>query len=49
MTSDDEFEPHLGRMRTTRARGSRRYLHRVLGAANLARGGAAAAKGVDFH
>lgn len=43
MTSDDDFEPHLGRIRTTRARGSRRYLHRVLGAANLARGGAAGA------
>lgn len=45
MTSDDDFEPYLGRIRTTRARGSRRYLHRMLGAANLAGGGAAGAVG----
>ncbi|MGK6321340.1 relaxase/mobilization nuclease RlxS [Sphingomonas sp. DT-204] len=39
--SDDEFEPRLGRMRSQSGRRARKYLHRVLAAANLARGGAA--------
>jgi type IV secretory pathway VirD2 relaxase len=46
MASDDEFEPRLGRMR---ARGNskrpRKFLHRVLAAAILARGGPLTRKG----
>ena len=41
MTSDDDFEPRLGRMRAGgKGRRARKFLHRVLAAANLARGGA---------
>lgn len=39
--SDDDFEPHLGRMRTRGKPRGRKFLHRVLAAANLARGGVA--------
>ncbi|ATE67326.1 relaxase/mobilization nuclease RlxS [Rhizorhabdus dicambivorans] len=39
MASQDEFEPHLGRMRAKQAKPPRKFLHRVLAAANLARGG----------
>lgn len=42
MASDDEFEPRLGRMRARGSTRGRKFLHRVLAAANLARGGAAA-------
>uniref|UniRef100_UPI0031DC1DB9 DUF3363 domain-containing protein n=1 Tax=Sphingomonas sp. TaxID=28214 RepID=UPI0031DC1DB9 len=41
MSADDDFEPHLGRLRSRPPRRGRRYLQRVLAAANLARGGAA--------
>jgi len=41
MDPDDDFEPHLGRQRDTHGKRARKYLHRVLAAANLARGGAA--------
>ena len=40
MADDDDFEPHLGRMRAKGGKRGRKYLHRVLAAANLARGGA---------
>lgn len=41
MADDEHFEPHLGRMRTNGSgKRVRRFLHRVLAAANLARGGA---------
>jgi type IV secretory pathway VirD2 relaxase len=41
MADDDDFEPQLGRMRGTGKGGrQRKFLHRVLAAANLARGGA---------
>lgn len=40
MASDDDFEPRLGRMRAKGGRRGRKFLHRVLAAANLARGGA---------
>lgn len=41
MTGDDDFEPRLGRMRAGgKGRRARKFLHRVLAAANLARGGA---------
>jgi type IV secretory pathway VirD2 relaxase len=40
MSSDDDFEPRLGRMRAKGNRRARKYLSRVLAAANLARGGA---------
>ena len=42
MASDDEFEPRLGHMRARGSTRGRKFLHRVLAAANLARGGAAA-------
>lgn len=41
MTSDDSFEPRLGRMRARVGKRARSYLGLVLAAANLARGGAA--------
>jgi len=39
MTQENEFEPRLGRMRSTGGKRARKYLGRVLAAANLARGG----------
>ena len=41
MSSDDDFEPRLGRMRAKGNKRARKYLSRVLAAANLARGGPA--------
>jgi type IV secretory pathway VirD2 relaxase len=41
MTTENEFEPRLGRMRSTSGKRARKYLSRVLAAANLARGGTA--------
>ncbi|BBD01112.1 MULTISPECIES: relaxase/mobilization nuclease RlxS [Sphingobium] len=41
MADDDSFEPRLGRQRQQGGKRARRYLGRVLAAANLARGGAA--------
>lgn len=38
MPSDDDFEPRLGRMRTAGDKLPRKYLSRVIAAANLARG-----------
>lgn len=43
MSSDDDFEPRLGRMRAKSNKKARKYLSRVLAAANLARGGAGVA------
>jgi type IV secretory pathway VirD2 relaxase len=40
MASEDDFELRLGRMRAKGGRRTRKFLHRVLAAANLARGGA---------
>ncbi|UIJ44768.1 DUF3363 domain-containing protein [Sphingomonas cannabina] len=37
MAADEEFEPHLGRMRASSGQRPRSYLSRVLAAANLAR------------
>lgn len=42
MADDDSFEPLLGRQRQQGGKRARRYLGRVLAAANLARGGATA-------
>lgn len=42
MADDDSFEPRLGRQRQQGGKRARRYLGRVLAAANLSRGGAAA-------
>jgi type IV secretory pathway VirD2 relaxase len=42
MADDDSFEPRLGRQRQQGGKRARRYLGRVLAAANLARGGTAA-------
>ncbi|GAA4779387.1 relaxase/mobilization nuclease RlxS [Stakelama sediminis] len=40
MADDEDFEPRLGRMRAGgRGKRARKFLHRVLAAANLARGG----------
>ncbi|TPG21771.1 DUF3363 domain-containing protein [Sphingomonas koreensis] len=41
MTFDDEFEPRLGRIRDQGGKRARKYLHQVIAATNLARGGAA--------
>ncbi|RJF90308.1 relaxase/mobilization nuclease RlxS [Sphingomonas cavernae] len=41
MSNEDEFEPRLGRMRARTGNHGCKYLHRVLAAANLARGGSA--------
>jgi len=41
MSSDDGFEPRLGRIRAKGGKQGRKFLSRVLAAANLARGGAA--------
>jgi type IV secretory pathway VirD2 relaxase len=47
---DDDFEPFLGRMRSLGRKGSRKYLHQVLAATNLARGGVATgSKRGTFH
>lgn len=43
MSGDDESEPSLGRMRARGKPRGRKFLHRVLAATNLARGGAATA------
>lgn len=40
MADDDSFEPRLGRMRSQGGKRARKYVGRVLAAANLARGGA---------
>lgn len=46
MANDESFEPRLGRMRAGGSgKRARKFLHRVLGAANLARGGAATGRG----
>lgn len=45
MADDEDFEPHLGRQRTQGGRRARRYLSRVIAAANLAHGGAAGRSG----
>ncbi|MGY4398825.1 type IV secretory pathway VirD2 relaxase [Sphingomonas sp. UYAg733] len=39
MASEDDFEPRLGRIRAKGSKQGRKFLHRVLAAANLARGG----------
>jgi type IV secretory pathway VirD2 relaxase len=41
VSTEDDFEPHLGRLRSRPPRRTRRYLQRVLAATNLARGGVA--------
>lgn len=41
MFNDDDFEPRIGRMRAKGGKQGRKFLSRVLAAANLARGGAA--------
>ena len=46
MANDENFEPWLGRMRAGGSgKRARKFLHRVLAAANLARGGAAIGRG----
>lgn len=39
MTSDDDFEPRLGRIKAKGGKTHRKFLHAVLAASNLARGG----------
>lgn len=45
MANDDDFLPRLGRQNAGGSKGERRYIGKVLAAANLARGGAAKARG----
>ena len=40
MFDDDDFKPKLGKIRSRGSKGGRKFLHRVLAASNLARGGA---------
>jgi len=48
MFSDDDFEPRLGRMRAKGSKQGRKFLSKVLAAANLARGGTASARRSRF-
>ena len=43
MTDDDDFSPKLGKIRSTGSKSGRKFLHQVLAASNLARGGASRA------
>lgn len=49
MTHDDDFEPRLGKIRSRGSMGDRKFLHQVLAASNLARGGAAGARKSRFN
>src|SRR5690606_15063129 len=49
MTHDDDFEPRLGKIRSRGSKGNRKFLHQVLAASNLARGGAAGARKSRFN
>jgi type IV secretory pathway VirD2 relaxase len=49
MIYDDEFEPKLGKIRSRGSKTNRKFLHRVLAAANLARGGAGGARKPRFN
>jgi len=49
MADDDEFEPKLGRQRSGGGKRARRYLGRVIAAANLARGGPFRARGAKAY
>ena len=40
MLDDDDFKPKLGKIRSRGSKGGRKFLHQVLAASNLARGGA---------
>lgn len=40
MSGDDDFKPKLGKIRSRGSKGGRKFLHQVLAASNLARGGA---------
>ncbi|WP_372502303.1 relaxase/mobilization nuclease RlxS [Tistrella mobilis] len=40
MFDDDDFKPKLGKIRSRGSKGGRKFLHQVLAASNLARGGA---------
>ena len=39
MADDDDFKPKLGKIRSRGSKSGRKFLHRVLAASNLARGG----------
>lgn len=45
---DDDFEPRLGKIRSRGTKGSRKFLHQVLAAANLARGGGSGSRKSRF-
>ena len=49
MAYDDDFEPRLGKIRSRGSKGNRKFLHRVLAATNLARGGADGARKSRFN
>ncbi|HML92967.1 relaxase/mobilization nuclease RlxS [Methyloceanibacter sp.] len=48
MTHDDDFEPRLGKIRSRGTKRSRKFLHQVLAAANLARGGGSGSRKSRF-
>mgnify|MGYP003671077604 CR=1 FL=1 len=39
MADDDDFKPKLGKIRSRGSKSGRKFLHKVLAASNLARGG----------
>lgn len=49
MAHDDEFEPRLGKLRSLGGRRGRKYLHRVLQATNLAKGGSGSTRKSRFN
>jgi type IV secretory pathway VirD2 relaxase len=48
MTDDDDFIPKLGKIRSTGSKSGRKFLHRVLAASNLARGGSSGVRKPRF-
>jgi len=48
MSDDDDFKPKLGKPRARGSKGGRKFLHQVLAASNLARGGAGGARKSGF-
>lgn len=49
MSFDDDFEPRLGKIRSRGPKRGRKFLHQVLAATNLARGGAGSARKSRFN
>jgi hypothetical protein len=48
MIDDDDFRPKLGKIRSQGSKSGRKFLHRVLAATNLARGGSGGSRKARF-